>query len=282
MGNLEGKVVVVTGSSREIAKALSLEGGRVICAGRTLHEGDYRLEGSLETTVAAIRGAGGEASPVAVDIAKPEECQRLVMEARRIYGPVDVLVNNAAYIVRRPVKDFPLDLWMETWAVSFQAVFLLSKLVLEDMVPRRGGRIVNISSGAAAGPGRGPYRNRPTGPGGTNYGATKAAMERFTQGLAQEVDEYGIAVTAVSPSVNVPTPRAREFQIGVGRSPDDPRDEPAWMIAKAVLLLATEPAEKVNGRVCYSQQLLKEYGLIQVVHGLGTDPDRPGSGYSRA
>ena len=285
MGKLDGKVVVVTGASRgigaAIAQALGAEGGRVVCAGRTLQEGDYYLEGSLESTVAAIREVGGEASPVAVDVAKPEECQRLIEDARRIYGPVDVLVNNAAYIERQLIKDFPLDLWMETWAVSFHAVFSLSKQVLQDMIPKRNGRIISISSGAAAGPGRGPYRDRPPGRGGTNYGTTKAALERFTQGLAQEVDEYGIAVTAVSPSLNVPTPRVVEFQGGVKRTPDDPRDEPAWMMAKAALLLATEPAEKVNGRVCYSQELLKEYGFIQEGHGSGFDPGRPVSGYSR-
>ncbi|MCH7718764.1 MAG: SDR family NAD(P)-dependent oxidoreductase, partial [Chloroflexi bacterium] len=72
MGKLDGKVAVVTGASRgigaEIARVFAAEGGRLICAARTLREGEHQLEGSLETTVGQIRAAGGEATPVAVNI----------------------------------------------------------------------------------------------------------------------------------------------------------------------------------------------------------------------
>ena len=77
--------------------------------------------------------------------------------ARAAYGPVDVLVNNAALTYFIPVKDYPVNRWIRSWAVNVHAPFILSKLVLEDMIPRRRGSIVNISSGAAIGPGRGPY-----------------------------------------------------------------------------------------------------------------------------
>ena len=100
MGKLDGKTVLVTGASRgigaEIARLFAAEGGRVICAARTLREGDHPLAGSLETTVAAIRAEGGTAQAVAGNIAEPAECERLVQAVHEIYGPVDVLVNNAA------------------------------------------------------------------------------------------------------------------------------------------------------------------------------------------
>ena len=281
MGKLDGKVVVVTGASRgigaEIAKVFAAEGGKVICAARTMREGDHPLEGSLEGTVAAIRTAGGEATAVGADVSQPEDCERLIATARQTYGPVDVLVNNAALTYFIQVKDYPIARWMRAWAVSFQAPFLLSKLVLEDMVPRRSGSIVNISSGAAIGPGRGPYPNSAKATGGTCYGAEKAALERFTQGLAEEVYQHGISVTCVSPSQVVPTPGTVYFKLVSGM--DDPRGEPVEFMAKAALLLATEPLDKVTGRVTYSQAILKEFGWIAAAKGTGVE--RPGSGYSQ-
>jgi len=282
MGKLDGKTVIVTGSSRGIGAAIATlfaaEGGKVVCAARTLREGEHQFEGSLEKTVGDIRAAGGEATPVAVDISQEAECERLIREARAAYGPIDVLVNNAALTYFFPIKDYPTNKWMRSWAVNFHAPFILSRLALEDMVERKSGAIVNISSGAAIGPGRGPY-SADMLPGGTCYGAEKAALERFTQGLAAEVQRYGVCVTCFSPSQVVPTPGTVHHRLVKGL--DDPRGEPPEIMAKAALLLATEPLEKVTGRVTYSQQILKEFGVIEDGRGIGVDPAIKGSGYSQ-
>jgi len=282
VGRLDGKSTIVTGASRgigaEIARVFAGEGGRVVCAARTLREGDHQFEGSLESTVNTIREGGGEATAVAANISEAEDCQRLVQAARAAYGPVDVLVNNAALTYFIPVKDYPLNRWMRSWAVNFHAPFILSQIVLEDMVPRRGGSIVNISSGAAIGPGRGPYGEDPRWlGGGTCYGAEKAALERFTQGLAAEVYQYGISVSCVSPSQVVPTPGTVHHRLVRGL--DDPAGEPPELMAKAALLLASEPQEKISGLVTYSQVLLKQFGLIDDGKGIGFDV--AGSGYSQ-
>ncbi len=281
MGRLDGKVVVVTGASRgigaEIARLFAAEGGRVVCAARTLREGDHQLAGALETTVAEIRAAGGEARAAAANVAEPAACEALLDAARAAYGPVDVLVNNAALTYYLPVAEYPLGKWLRSWAVNFHAPFLMSQLALRDMIPRRSGAIVNISSGAAIGPGRGPYPDPAAGArGGTCYGAEKAALERFTQGLAAEVYPYGVSVTCVSPSQVVPTPGTVYHRLVSGM--DDPRGEPPLLMARAALLLATEPLDRVTGRVTYSQQILKEFGWLP--DGQGRGVSTRGSGYS--
>ena len=278
---LDGKCVLVTGASRgigaDVARLLAAEGGRVVCAARTLKEGDHRLAGSLETTVEEIRKAGGQAHAVAANIADPAECEKLVEAARQAYGPVDVLVNNAALTYFLPIQDYPVNKWLASWAVNVHAPFVLSQLVLRDMVARKRGAIVNIGSGAAIGPGRGPYKDPAVGArGGTCYGAEKAALERFTQGLAAEVYPHGVSVTCVSPSQVVPTPGTVYHKLVKGL--DDPRGESPELMAKAVLLLATEPYERITGRVTYSQQILREFGLLPNARGRGVETR--GTGYS--
>ena len=281
MGRLDGKVAVVTGASRgigaEIARLFGAEGGRVVCAARTLREGEHPLAGSLETTVADIRAAGGHAHAVTANIAEPPECEKLMQAAHKAFGPVDVLVNNAALTYYVPIAEYPINKWMRSWAVNFHAPFVLSQLALAEMIPRKTGAIVNISSGAAIGPGRGPYPDPTAGArGGTCYGAEKAALERFTQGLASEVHQHGISVTCVSPSQVVPTPGTVYHRLV--KSMDDPRGEPPILMARAALLLATEPLDRVSGRVTYSQQILKEFGWID--EGRGRGVETRGSGYS--
>ncbi len=281
MGKLEGKVAVVTGASRgigqEIATLFASEGAKVVCAARTLHEGDHPLAGSLTSTVEAIRSKGGQAEAVSADVSTEAGCLSLIDHARAAFGPIDLLVNNAALNYYIPTIDYPTNRWMRAFAVNVHGPFILSKAVLPDMIAKRQGAIVNISSGAAIGPGRGPYEDQ-VAHGGVLYGATKAALERFTQGLAQEVAQYGgITIAAVSPSRVVPTPGTVFHKLVQGL--DDPRGEPPSYMARAVLLLASEPAQKLNGRVTYSQQILKEYGLIEQAAGRGVDI--AGSGYSQ-
>jgi short-subunit dehydrogenase len=113
--------------------------------------------------------------------------------------------------------------------------------------------------------------------GGTCYGAEKAALERFSQGLAAEVYQYGVSVACFSPSQVVPTPGTVHHKLVRGM--DDPAGEPTEYMAKAALILATEPVDKVTGWVSYSQTILKEYGQLNEGKGIGFE--RAGSGYSQ-
>ncbi len=278
MGKLNNKVAIITGASRGIGKKVAAlfaaEGAKVVCAARTLGEGEHMFEGSLQTTVSEIQKAGGIALAVQTDISEEAGCAKLVEEANHAFGQIDVLINNAALSYFLPIKDFQIKRWIRAFAVNVHGAFMLSRMVLPEMIEKGKGAIVSVSSGAAIGPGRGPYTG--AGYGGTMYGATKAAIERFSQGLAEEVYQYGITVAAVSPSLVVPTPGTVYDKLVSGM--DDPKGESPDLMAKAILLLATEPLDKVRGRVTYSQAILKEFGWIK--EGKGHGIDHPGSGYS--
>jgi citronellol/citronellal dehydrogenase len=162
MGKLDGRVALITGASRGIGQAIAelyaVQGARIVCAARTLNEGDHQLEGSLTRTVDNIRGSGGEAIAVTVDISDEADCLRLVDQAKNAFGPVDILVNNAALNYYIPIVDYPTSRWMRSFAVNVHGPFMLSKAVLPDMIGRgRASAIINVSSGSAIGPGRGPY-----------------------------------------------------------------------------------------------------------------------------
>jgi NAD(P)-dependent dehydrogenase (short-subunit alcohol dehydrogenase family) len=261
-GQLAGKVAIVTGASRgigeEIARLFAREGASVVCGARTLSEGQHFLPGTLQHTVQEITEAGGKALAVKVDLSKEEDCRLVVDEAHKAFGRVDVLVNNAAVNWYIPIKDYKLSHWRAMLAVDLTAPFLLAQMVLPEMIERKSGWIVNISSGASRGPGAGPYTTK--GRGGTPYGTVKSGLERFTQGLAHEVFEYNIAVNSLAPNKVVPTPGTLHHHLV--ESMDDPRGEPPELMARAALALATCDPQKLTGRITYSQDLLREQGLL--------------------
>ncbi|MGH3096523.1 MAG: SDR family NAD(P)-dependent oxidoreductase [Streptosporangiales bacterium] len=261
MGWLDGKVAVVTGASRGIgagiARLFGREGARVAAVARTAEPLEGRLPGSLSDTVGAIREAGGDAAAIPADLSIPAERARLVAEAEQRLGPIDILVNNAAVTYFTPVAEFRprrFDLMLE---VQVRAPFQLAQLVLPGMRARERGWIVNISSVAARHPSI-PPRGRSASGAGTVYGTCKAAVERFSTGLAAEVYADGIAVNALSPTKVVATPGTVFHGL---TSADDPDAEPPTVMAAAALALCSGDPRALTGRIAYSQDLLEELGL---------------------
>jgi NAD(P)-dependent dehydrogenase (short-subunit alcohol dehydrogenase family) len=257
-GTLKGRTALVTGASRGIGEAiaarLAMEGARVVVSARTAEEGESRLPGTLHDTVERIRRAGGEATFIKADLAQAAERERLVEEAAAAYGPVDILINNAAITYFIPVEDFPEKRFKLMMEVQVYAPFHLSQLVLPSMRERGQGWIVNISSGAGLHP-KQPYQRFR---GGTVYGMCKAALERFSTGLASEVYEAGIAVNVVSPGL-VDTPGVAVHGLINEQTRD--RVQPIEYIAEAVYRLASGDPKTMTGRIEYAEPFLKEQGL---------------------
>ncbi|WP_333587048.1 SDR family NAD(P)-dependent oxidoreductase [Phenylobacterium sp.] len=257
-GTLKGKVALVTGASRGIGEAiaarLAMEGAKIVVSARTAQEGESRLPGTLSDTVERLKAAGAEAVLVKADLAQAAERERLVEEAEAAFGPVDILINNAAITYFMPVQDFTEKRFKLMMEVQVYAPFHLAQLVMPGMRAKGWGSIVNISSPAGIHP-KPPYRG---GRGGTVYGLCKAALERFTTGLASEVQEDGIAVNVVSPGL-VDTPGVAVHGLINEQSKD--RVQPIEFIAEAVYQLAKADPKTMTGRVDYAEPLLSELGI---------------------
>lgn len=259
MGSLDGRVAIVTGASRgigaEIARRFAAEGAAVAVSARTTEPGQSAFEGTIHETVQSIVDAGGTAVAVAANLARAEDRARLVEETEALLGPVDVLVNNGAVTWFGPVDTFQEKHYRMMFEVQVRAPFELAQLVLPGMRARSWGAILNISSKAALHPDGPPFR---TGPGGTVYGMVKAALERFTTGLAAEVHDDNVRVNVLSPSSIVPTPGVVHHRL-ITPEREHLVEQPDVMAAAALALVTDPPG--LTGRIAYSQQLLWELGL---------------------
>jgi NAD(P)-dependent dehydrogenase (short-subunit alcohol dehydrogenase family) len=265
MGRCDGRVALVTGASRgigaAIAQRLASEGAAVAVTART-RDSHPTLAGSLSETVASIEAAGAKAVAIVADLADPADRSRVRPEVESALGPVDILVNNAAAAFYIPTAEIPLRRRRLLFELNVQAPIDLAQQVLPGMRERRRGWIVNVSSATSRHP-KGP----PFDPGiklgttSTLYGATKAALERFTTGLAAEVYPDGVAVNSIAPVAAVRTPGAEAI---LGDVLDDRPDivEPVELLEEATLVLATCDPRELSGRILFTRPFLRELGRL--------------------
>jgi NAD(P)-dependent dehydrogenase (short-subunit alcohol dehydrogenase family) len=284
-GRLSDRVVIVTGASRGIGKAIALacahEGAAVAVTARTEAEWDPRLPGTVYDTAAEIERDGGRAIAIPADLARPDDVDRIVEVTRAELGPIDVLVNNAAVTVpgRPPAPgsaapapaapaapaaagaspaqrigsgsflEFPLKGFRLHFEVGLFASYRLMQLVLPDMIAAGRGAIVNISSLAGFIPGEGPYEHAGR-PGPIAYGGNKAALHHLTQAVAIEMAPFGIAVNVLSPSEPVITPGNLVAAAGETNwaSPDE--------FAEATVRVALADPATTTGQLLWSDDVL--------------------------
>jgi citronellol/citronellal dehydrogenase len=260
MGEMDGRVAIVTGASRgigaAIARRLAAAGAAVAVAARTEQQADERLPGTIHEVAGLIGDTGGTALAVPTDLSKADERRRLVETTEAELGPVDILVNNAAVTFYAPVPDFADKRYDLMFEVQVRAPFELAQMVLPGMVERKSGSILNISSAAARHPQGPPYNYR--GRGGTVYGMVKAALERFTTGLAAEVYEDGVSVNCLAPPGVVATPGVMLHGL-IPKGMED-RAEPVEYMAEAALVLVSGDPAELTGQIVYSGPFLEAMG----------------------
>ncbi len=255
----DGKVALVTGTSRglgkAIAKRLAAEGATVALTARTA-EPDPKYQGSLSQTLEEIEQLGGSAICVVADLSKPEDRDRLFAEVVEKVGAPDILVNNAAVTFLRPLDEFPdrrVRLMME---MHVMAPLHLAQLAIPAMRERRRGWVLNVTSVAGDLPGGPPFSEFDREAGFGIYGTVKAALNRMTKSLAAELYDDGIAVNAAAPTNPVATEGAGALDLAKTDTED------IALITQTAFVLCTGDPRTLTGRVAQTQPFLREIGWL--------------------
>ena len=240
---LAGKVAIVTGSSRGIGKQIALafarEGAAVAVVARTEKE-EGKLPGTIHQTAEEIRALGGRALPIRTDMTVDGDVERMAQRTLDELGRIDILVNDAAANFNSTVADLTIKRWDVMMRVNLRGTFICTKAVLPTMIAQRSGSIICMTSIAA---------KRMAPPGEVCYSITKAGIELFCWGLAQEVKEYNIAVNDLYPAGGVATDgfKAVFRNVDLSGSAVEKMKTPEE-IAEAALWLATQSASTFTGR----------------------------------
>lgn len=247
MGTLSDQIAFVTGASRGIGKAIALALGRagafVAIAARSETERPD-APGTIHQTASELESLGARALALRCDITDVEQVEAAVKETINRFGQIDILVNNAGTLPpRRPFLELSAERWEETWRINFLGQVMVTQTVLPHMLERQQGLIVNISSPAA----------RATAYSALDYGVMKAALDRLTIGLAEELGPKGIRVISLHPQFTATERmRARGVDLNRARPPEE--------VAEAVLLLAKrrDLQERYNGQAISPNELREQ------------------------
>ena len=236
--NLSGQSALVTGAGRGlgrcIAQSLAAAGARVACI-------DVNVE-SLADTVAAIRGAGGTAEPIACDVTDSARVGEAVDAVVKLWGGLQILVNNAGITRDNVIVRMKDEQWDAVININLRGTFLFTRAVARPMMKNRQGRIINIASVS------GLMGN----PGQANYSASKAGVIGLTRTVARELASRNITVNAVAPgfiATDMTAALGEEIieqirkEVPLGRM-GEPQD-----VADAVLFLASDAAAFITGHV---------------------------------
>lgn len=246
---LSGRTVIVTGGASNIGygivMAFANEGANIVIA--DIDESQAQKTAGLATKL------GIKVLVVNTDVTKPEQCEAMSKKALDEFGRIDVLVNNAGGTRGHLgyAREISRDIALKVMVINFWSQFDCTRAVVEHMIARKSGKIVNISAGAGLG---GAHSRYPI------YAAAKAAVINFTKSLAQELAPFGINVNSVAPGLILPDQRAEQvgelsthykpsteheklMESGIAGKPAD--------IANMTVFLASDAAGFISGQTMY-------------------------------
>jgi NAD(P)-dependent dehydrogenase (short-subunit alcohol dehydrogenase family) len=249
---LKDRVAIVTGASRGIGKAIARafarEGAVVVIAARSTVESKL-ISGTIQKTADEICAAGGQAFAIKADVAKEQSVTALVEQTLATFKRIDILVNNAATNRPAQFKDIPLTQWNTILKVNMGGAVICTRAVLPAMIEQRQGQIINISSIVTLKTHHEPFT-------GLAYDVSKAALNRFTIGLAEELKEYHIAVNALLPD-NTETEGWSYLNPKVDKS--GWKNPDVW--GSYAVLVATRNPAQFTGRLLTEADIQKEFHL---------------------
>jgi 3-oxoacyl-[acyl-carrier protein] reductase len=238
---LDGKVAIVTGSSRGIGRAIALEfakEGAKVCINYAKSEDNARQ------VVEEVSSLGGEAVMIGADVSKLDEVRQLIRGVVDRFGRIDILVNNAAIMLRGDLLETEDEEFYgildRMWEVNVKGVIYCCREVVKHMIRNRYGKIINIASNAGIGT---------AFPGTTPYAMTKAVIIILTKRLAFELGPHGINVNAIAPGMiltDMATPEGVEIakKRSILSRVGNPED-----IARLAVFLASDESSYITGQV---------------------------------
>lgn len=240
MNKLKNKVAVVTGASKgigaSIAKHFAAEGAKVVVNFASSKAG-------ADKVVKTITDNGGTAISVQGDVSKEEDVIRLFEEAKKAFGTLDILVNNAVHQQYLPIEQVSIETFHQHFNVNVLGPILTIQAALK-LFSDQGGNIINISSGASKYP----------LPAASLYSATKAALDAITVSLSKELGTKNIRINSILPGATETegatsagvTPGSEYEKMFIANTPLGRRGQPRD-IAKAAVFLASDDAAWITG-----------------------------------
>ena len=246
--NLTGRVALVTGGARGIGRATALALAR---AGADVFVNYLQNRDAATQVAEMIQSLGRKCVAVPADVGKQSEVEILFEELDRVFGKLDILVNNAGTGPLKPLEEITLDFWDSVLQVDLTGPFLCTQAAVRRMIPRKYGRIVNVSSLAAV------YGMKVS----PAYTAAKAGLLGFTKSTARYLGRYNITVNSVCPGP-IDTELSRkelpeEMRSGVAKSSALGRIGTPEEVADAILFFASDYSRHVTG-----QMILVDGGIV--------------------